>query len=261
MALDLHDIVPETGRFVLVDNYVIAGGGIVREVLPADRTTDFDGRAAMQKEKRCGGRIMLEERATSVIVVVSGIPRSGTSMMMQMMKAGGMSILTDSIRDADEDNPLGYHEMERVKHLGAGNDAWIGAAEGKAIKVVSPLLKHLSASHAFKVVFMERPLVEILASQAVMLKRRGLLKDAIPSDENMRVHLEAHLRMIKAWLSGAKHITVRYQNYHDMLTDTSTQAQAIASFLDLPLDVEAMVLAVRPELYRQRGAAVKSSTE
>jgi hypothetical protein len=94
-----------------------------------------------------------------------------------------------------------------------------------------------------------------------MLKRRGLLKDAIPSDENMRVHLEAHLRMIKAWLSGAKHITVRYQNYHDMLTDTSTQAQAIASFLDLPLDVEAMVLAVRPELYRQRGAAVKSSTE
>jgi hypothetical protein len=174
-------------------------------------------------------------------------------MMMQMLKAGGVPILTDGIRAPDEDNPFGYHEMECVKRLGA-DGAWIVRAEGKAIKVVSPLLAHLPITHAFKVIFMERPLVEVLASQAVMLKRRGLLKDASPSEAEMHGHLEAHLRKIKVWLSGTEHISVRYQNYHDMLTHTAAQAREIAEFLSLPLDIEAMASAVHPELYRQRRA-------
>lgn len=192
------------------------------------------------------------------IIVVSGLPRSGTSMMMQMLKAGGVSILTDGIRAPDEDNPFGYHEMDCVKHLGA-DDAWIGQAEGKAIKVVSPLLTHLPVTHVFKVIFMERPLVEILASQTVMLKRRGLMKDSGPPEAEMQGHLEAHLRKIKVWLAGAEHITVRYQSYHDMLASTANQAREIAGFLSLPLDIEAMVNAVHPELYRQRRVSMEAS--
>ena len=192
-----------------------------------------------------------------VIVIVSGLPRSGTSMMMHMLKAGGLPILTDGIRKPDEDNPLGYYEMERVKQLGT-DGAWLGAAEGKAIKVVSPLLEHLPSTHTFKVIFMERPLVEILASQTVMLRRKGLLKDTGPSEVEMRNHFEAHLTRVKAWLSEAKHISIRYQNYHNMLTATSTQAQEIAGFLCRPLDIEAMAGVVRPEFYRQRATELRS---
>src|SRR5262249_58261695 len=107
-----------------------------------------------------------------MIVIVSGLPRSGTSLMMQMLQAGGMPLLTDALRPADADNPNGYWEYEPVKRLQQDN-SWIPKAEGKAVKVVSALLPYLPPQHTYKIIFMQRPLQEVMASQTVMLERRG----------------------------------------------------------------------------------------
>ena len=105
-----------------------------------------------------------------MIVVVSGLPRSGTSLMMQMLEAGGLPILMDDRRPADADNPRGYYEFQPVKTLDKDN-SWMAQAEGKAVKVVSLLLYHLPPGHDYKVLFMERTIAEVLASQTAMLKR------------------------------------------------------------------------------------------
>ena len=107
------------------------------------------------------------------IVVVSGLPRSGTSMMMQMLEAGGMDVLTDGRRTADEDNLKGYYEYEKVKALKTDN-SWLPRAGGKAVKIISELLRHLPGTHTYRVIFMRRAMEEILASQDRMLIRRGV---------------------------------------------------------------------------------------
>src|SRR3990167_393038 len=101
-----------------------------------------------------------------MIVIVSGLPRSGTSLMMQMLRAGGMSLLIDDQRPADADNPHGYWEYEPVKRLQHDN-SWLPQAEGKAVKVVSALLQYLPPRHTYKIIVMHRPMQEVLASQAV----------------------------------------------------------------------------------------------
>src|SRR5262245_34520180 len=106
-----------------------------------------------------------------MIVVVSGLPRSGTSLMMQMLQAGGMPLLTDDLRPADTNNPKGYWEYEPVKRLQQDN-TWMHKAEGKAVKVISVLLQYLPPQHTYKIIFMQRPMQEVLASQTVMLERR-----------------------------------------------------------------------------------------
>src|SRR4029450_2106899 len=107
-----------------------------------------------------------------MIVVVSGLPRSGTSLMMQMLQAGGMPLLTDDLRPPDADNPNGYWEYEPVKRLHQDN-SWIRKAEGKALKAVSGSLHYLPPQPTYKILFMQRPMQEVLASQTVMLERRG----------------------------------------------------------------------------------------
>src|SRR5262247_1316470 len=107
-----------------------------------------------------------------MIVVVSGLPRSGTLLMMQMLQVGGMSLLTDALRSVDADNPNGYWEYEPVKRLQQDN-SWIPKAEGKAVKVISALLQYLPPQHTYKIIFMQRPMQEVLVSQTVMLERRG----------------------------------------------------------------------------------------
>jgi hypothetical protein len=186
-----------------------------------------------------------------VIVVVSGLPRSGTSMMMQMLAAGGMRVFTDGTRTPDAGNPLGYYELEKVKRLGA-DVSWIGQAEGKAIKIISPLLVHLPTAYRFQVLFMERPLAEILASQDVMLKRNANSRANRPTQTAMRAYFEDHLTRTKAWLSTVDHMAVRYQSYHDVLANPARRAEEVVAFLGLPLDIDAMAGAVRQELYRQR---------
>jgi hypothetical protein len=114
-----------------------------------------------------------KDEVAQTVVVVSGLPRSGTSLMMQMLEAGGITVLTDGIREPDEDNPRGYYEFERVKALPKGDYEWLESARGKAVKVVSALLEYLPPEYNYKVIFMHRRMEEILASQRKMLIRRG----------------------------------------------------------------------------------------
>ena len=127
-----------------------------------------------------------------IVTVVSGLPRSGTSMMMRMLEAGGMEPVTDDLRTADEDNPKGYYEFERVKDL-ERDQAWLEDARGRFVKVISMLLRHLPSGHRYKIIFMRRKMEEILASQRQMLVRRGEWPDRV-SDARMAEMFAKHLR-------------------------------------------------------------------
>nr|NIN51422.1 hypothetical protein [Gemmatimonadales bacterium]NIP08886.1 hypothetical protein [Gemmatimonadales bacterium]NIS63756.1 hypothetical protein [Gemmatimonadales bacterium] len=146
------------------------------------------------------------------IVVVSGLPRSGTSMMMQMLAAGGLEVVTDDLREADESNPLGYFELERVKDLDNESDlSWLRDARGKGIKIIAFLLRYLPQQYDYKVIFMHRDLGEILASQAKMLARRG--EPAGTDDVRMREIFEEHIREIQRLLKYRPCFTVHDVSY------------------------------------------------
>lgn len=187
------------------------------------------------------------------IVVVSGLPRSGTSMMMKMLEAGGLPPLTDEIREADKDNPQGYYEFERVKKLDEGDVDWLPRAEGKVVKVISALLQHLPHDYRYDVIFMQRHMPEILASQRKMLVRRGEDADKM-DDERMADLFEKHLQKVTSWLSQQENVNVLYVHYSEALQDPQTAAERVAAFLDRDLDVEPMVGVVDPNLYRNRRA-------
>src|SRR3954466_2905755 len=143
------------------------------------------------------------------VIVVSGLPRSGTSLMMSMLQAGGVPIVTDAQRTADDDNPKGYFELERVKQLSRGDVAWVESAHGKAVKVISALLEHLPARSSYKILFMRRRLPEVLASQKKMLQRRGDPTESV-SDEMMAGLFEKHLQKIEGWLAAQPNMSVLY---------------------------------------------------
>lgn len=186
------------------------------------------------------------------VTVVSGLPRSGTSLMMKMLAAGGMPLLVDGVRQPDTDNPEGYFEFERARGLRHGDTAWVAEAEGRAVKVVSALLQHLPADRAYRVIFMHRDMAEVLASQRKMLLRRGEPADAVP-DQQMAELLEKHLRHVTAWLAAQPHMQVLHVNYGRLVADPRPHAEAVQRFLDAALDAEAMAAVVNPALYRNRG--------
>jgi len=171
-------------------------------------------------------------------------------MMMKILKAGGMKILTDEIRTADEDNPKGYYELERVKQL-EHDQAWLEDAGGKAVKIIAALLKHLPSDYTYRVVFMRRRLEEILASQKKMLVRRGEPTDTI-SDEKMAELFRQHLKRIETWLDERPSIKVLYVNYNEVIEKPVEHAQRINQFLGNTLNVENMAGVVDKALYRQR---------
>ena len=183
------------------------------------------------------------------IVVVSGLPRSGTSMMMKMLEAGGITPLIDEIRTADEDNPKGYYEFERVKKL-PEDVAWIPEAVGKVVKMVSMLLRDLPTDRKYKVVFMRRHMEEILASQKKMLLRNN--KDMVVDDVEMKELFEGLLDMQLAWNSEQPHIEVEYAWYHEILNNPLPTIQRVNAFLGGGLDEAAMVATVDQSLYRNK---------
>ena len=191
-----------------------------------------------------------ELESEHVITIVSGLPRSGTSLMMQMLAAGGMSILTDGERQADVDNPRGYYEWERIKRL-RQEPSCIDEAEGKAVKVISQLLLALPSGRKYKVIFMERPLTEVLASQAEMIRRRGS-SGAAMGQAALVAAFEAHLKQAHAWLRDKANISVCHLSYHQVIGDPSHAAETIQKFLERPLNVEEMSGQVDSGLYRQR---------
>ncbi len=190
------------------------------------------------------------KKKTQPVVIVSGLPRSGTSMMMKMLEAGGMALVIDGIRTADEDNPKGYYEFERVKQLDKGDAEWVADARGKAVKVISALLEHLPADSEYKVLFMNRKMPEVLASQRKMLKRRDEKSEI--SDEKLAELLDKHVKQVKAWLARQPNFEMLDLDYNAMLTDPEPWAVRINAFLGGKLDARAMVEVVDPNLYRNR---------
>jgi hypothetical protein len=185
------------------------------------------------------------------IVVVSGLPRSGTSMIMKMLDAGGLPLVVDGIRTADEDNPKGYYEYERVKRLAKEDDkSWLGEARGKGIKVISYLLKDLPPNHNYRVIFIRRNIQEILASQSKMLARRG--ETSTTPDEHMREYFEKDLWKAKYLIQHEPHFETLEIQYREILEQAPEQARRINEFLGGGLDVTEMAKVVDQQLYRNR---------
>ncbi len=184
------------------------------------------------------------------ITIVSGLPRSGTSMMMSMLRAGGMPILTDNIREADEDNPKGYYEFQQVKQT-EQDCSWLEDAKGKAVKMISALLQYLPPAYTYRVIFMQRRIEEILASQQLMLIRRGEPTDSV-SDRELAKVFRKHLTQVGRWLDEQPNIAVLYVSYQQVLQDPIEEAKKVNQFLGSALDVDRMASAVDRSLYRQR---------
>ena len=188
----------------------------------------------------------------TVITVVSGLPRSGTSMMMRMLEAGGMDLVTDNIRKADEDNLRGYYEFERVKKI-KEDRSWLPFCEGKAVKIISILLLDLPKDRSYKIIFMQRDMEEILASQKAMLERRGE-KGAGVDGRKMANNFEKHLQQVEKWLSSNDAFDVLYVTYNDILSNPQRHIDTINEFLGGRLDTKNMSQVVEQSLYRQRKA-------
>lgn len=189
--------------------------------------------------------------AAAPIVVVSGLPRSGTAMAMRMLGAGGVPLLVDAARPADADNPRGYYELAAVKAI-RRDASFLDRAAGHAVKIVSPLLDALPPRHAYDVVLLRRPLAEVLASQAAMLRRAGR---AAGSDDERTVAaaLVKHLAWLDAWARAApRGVRVRELAYRRVVAAPRVAAEELAAFLGRPLDVAAMAAAVEPALQHQR---------
>ncbi|HWO01704.1 MAG TPA: sulfotransferase domain-containing protein [Blastocatellia bacterium] len=184
------------------------------------------------------------------ITIVSGLPRSGTSMMMKMLAAGGIEPLTDNLRIADEDNPKGYFEFERVKQI-EHDKTWLDGARGRAVKLISALLKHLPADYNYKVIFMRRAMPEILASQRQMLIRRGEPADSVP-DDKMAAMFDKHVAQVESWLASQPNIETLYVSYNEVMKDPRPHAVQISEFLGGSLDVDAMTAVADQTLYRQK---------
>jgi LPS sulfotransferase NodH len=184
------------------------------------------------------------------ITIVSGLPRSGTSLLMQMLEAGGLEVLTDNVRARDEDNPRGYFELEAVKRT-KQDPAWLDQAAGRVVKMVHLLLYDLPPDHSYRVLFMTRDLREVVRSQEVMLRRRGT-EGANLTDEQLISAYEGQVAKIRSWLADQPGFEVLYVSYNELMTDPARAAAEVNSFLGGELDEERMISHVDPALYRQR---------
>ncbi|MCW5803552.1 MAG: sulfotransferase family protein [Deltaproteobacteria bacterium] len=187
---------------------------------------------------------------SSEIVVVSGLPRSGTSLMMQILGSGGLPLAMDGVRAADEDNPIGYFELEAVKQLRAGQSGFLTDLCGKAVKIVSLLLRELPRGFSYRVIFMMRDLSEVLASQRAMLARRGVTDDI--DDETMSTALRTELVRVADWCASREDVTLLYVPHDRLIRDSAREVARVNAFLGGALDEVSMSAAVRPELHRRR---------
>ncbi len=191
------------------------------------------------------------------IIIVSGLPRSGTSLMMQMLDQGGVEVVTDNIRRADTDNPRGYYEFEQVKKI--KNDvSWLPATRGKAFKMVSQLLYELPPTEKYRIIFMERDLDEMFVSQEKMLVR--LNKPAAARAAIERSFIE-HLRKLRQWLATQPNIEVLYVCYNELLEGPEKQAKRVSTFLEGQPDALKMAETVDSSLYRNRRTPIDRSSK
>ncbi|MFH1748655.1 MAG: sulfotransferase family protein [Planctomycetota bacterium] len=189
-------------------------------------------------------------KPTPFLTIVSGLPRSGTSMMMRMIEAGGIPALVDNIRVADEDNPRGYYEFEPVKQT-KKDASWLAGSEGQVVKMVYRLLYDLPADRQYRIVFTQRKLEEVVASQNVMLERQGKPGGDLSQDKLLSL-FEAELDKSYSWLAEQPNFRVLFVDYNETLADPAPTVHAVNEFLGGNLDVNAMLKVVEPQLYRQR---------
>ena len=192
----------------------------------------------------------IEKNIKGTITIVSGMPRSGTSMMMQMLKAGGLEILTDQQRKDDENNPKGYLEYEKVKSLGKDN-SWLAEAQNKVVKVIAQLLQFLPNNFNYKVIFMEREMEEIIRSQQIMLGRKEEVEKKIYPTA-LAETFKKQLEKTKSWIKSHPQFEVLYVPYTDVIQNPEEIAENIATFLDEDLNIELMIKSVDTKLYRNK---------
>lgn len=184
------------------------------------------------------------------VLIVSGLPRSGTSMMMRMLEAGGVPVLVDNLRPADEDNPNGYYEFEAVKKV-REDPSWLDRAGGKVVKMVYRLLYDLPEDRTYRVIFMTRKLAEVIASQNTMLERKGKGTDDLSGEQLAEIYGK-QLQEARDWLARRSNFDVIWIDYGDVLAETQRVAIELNQFLGGGLDTNAMVEVPNPSLYRQR---------
>ncbi len=187
-------------------------------------------------------------RKTEAIIIVSGLPRSGTSLMMQMLHAGGMPVLTDNMRTADTSNPRGYFELEAVKQTRV-NAAWLADAPGRAVKVIYRLLYDLPENLEYRVLFMRRELRQVVASQQAML---GKIAASDAENQRLMAIFQRELDAVDLWLKGRSNFTVLDVPHEQLINNTLHQVRQIKAFVNHSLDAAAMCAAVDPQLYRRK---------
>lgn len=189
----------------------------------------------------------------SYVTIVSGLPRSGTSLMMRMLETGGIEVLSDGLRDANEDNPNGYYEYEPVKAL-AEDKAWVPAAMGRAVKVIYKLVYELPADLPYRILFMQRDLEEVLRSQETMMRRDGLDPDAIGRDVLLRL-FQTDVLNFEGWAAAQPNIAMLRVGYRDLVERPRDTLRAVDGFLGGGLDIDAMAGVADGRLYRNRAPA------
>lgn len=207
-------------------------------------------------EKASAIETAFEQKLKGTITVVSGLPRSGTSMMMQMLQKGGMPIFTDEQRSADDNNPKGYLEHEAVKSL-QKNKQWLVNANEKAVKIIANLLVHLPLQYHYKIIFMERDLSEVVNSQRKMLNRLGKQTKNEVYPFRLVEEYQRTLEKTKQWASRHANVEVIYIPYAEVVEKPFEQALLINEFLDYQLLPELMVQAVEIDLYREKATAIQ----
>jgi hypothetical protein len=184
------------------------------------------------------------------VTIVSGLPRSGTSMMMKMLDEGGMPALTDNVRQADEDNPQGYYEFEPVKRT-RQDPSWLQGAPGKAVKLVHLLLLDLPAGYEYRVLFMRRRLEEVIKSQNVMLERRGKSATDLREEQMMGLFRQ-QIQQVEQYMNTHANFSFLEVDYNQLLAEPQPWIEKINAFLGHRLDAGRMLAVVNPSLYRQR---------
>lgn len=192
----------------------------------------------------------MRARPDRSVTIVTGVPRSGTSLVMQMLAAGGLPIATDGVRRADPDNPRGYLELEAARSL-ARDASWLPGVAGRAVKLVHTLVPSLPPDLRYRVLLVRRRLDEVLASQRVMLARRGAAPE-LAEDARLLPVLEEQLAGLERWLAAREDLVWLGIDYAELIAEPDRVAARMNAFLGGRLDADAMAGCVDPALHRQR---------
>ena len=200
--------------------------------------------------KKAAGAKSYKGRKLGEITIVSGLPRSGTSLMMQMLDAAGLAIYQDHVRKADDNNPKGFFEHENVKSLVKKNN-WLKDARGKVVKIVSPLIRFLPPPYNYKIIVVKRDAVEVVQSQHKMLVKAGKA-DASSYPINMEDTLKKQFQSALEWMEKQPNVEFLIIDFKKAIAEPKAVAADVATFLKMDLDLEAMANSSVKELYRNR---------